>query len=156
MIGKVSGQTSGLTWDEVSSHIAALCQGEGDIIAKMATIACELFHAFDHYDWVGFYRVVGPKLLKIGPYQGDHGCLTISFSRGVCGACAREEKTIIVPDINAIPDHIACSSTTRSEIVVPVFGNGQLIAVLDVDSNMPDAFDDEDKVRLEKILGDSF
>ena len=143
-------------WRQVHQHIAALCEGESDEIACMATIACELFHAFDHYDWVGFYRVVAPQLLKIGPYQGGHGCLVIPFEKGVCGACATREETIIVPDVDAFPGHIACASSTRSEIVVPVFSNRKLIAVLDVDSDTPDAFDETDRHELEKILAAVF
>lgn len=143
-------------YTEVTKTIAALCEGETDAITKMATISCELFHAMEGFDWVGFYRVVEPGLLKVGPYQGGHGCLAIPFDKGVCGACAREEKTQIVPDVNAFPGHIACSSSTQSEIVLPVFENGKLIAVLDVDSNKADDFDENDKVTLEGILKQNF
>lgn len=143
-------------YTEVTKTIAALCEGETDAITKMATISCELFHAMEGFDWVGFYRVVEPGLLKVGPYQGGHGCLAIPFDKGVCGACAREEKTQIVPDVNAFPGHIACSSSTQSEIVLPVFENGKLIAVLDVDSNKSDDFDESDKVTLEGILKQNF
>jgi GAF domain-containing protein len=118
----------------------------------MATISCELFHAMEGFDWVGFYRVVEPELLKVGPYQGGHGCLVIPFNKGVCGACARTEETQIVADVNAFADHIACSSSTQSEIVLPVFENGKLIAVFDVDSNKPDDFDESDRIALEGIL----
>jgi GAF domain-containing protein len=98
--------------------------------------------------------VVAPGLLKIGPYQGGHGCLVIPFSRGICGRCAREEKTIIIPDVEREADHIACSSSTRSEIVVPVFdAEGELRAVLDVDSDFPDAFGENDAQLLEEICG---
>ncbi len=143
-------------WSDVSKIIAALIEGEDDTISKMATIACELFHHFDHFDWVGFYRVISPELLKIGPYQGGHGCLVIPFSKGVCGAAARTEKTQLVPDVNAIADHIACSSTTQSEVVLPVWQNGNLIAVLDIDSDTLDAFTVEDQKALEEILAKSF
>lgn len=143
-------------YTEVTKTIAALCEGETDAITKMATISCELFHAMEGFDWVGFYRVVEPGLLKVGPYQGGHGCLAIPFDKGVCGACAREEKTQIVPDVEAFPGHIACSSSTQSEIVLPVFENGKLIAVLDVDSNKSDDFDESDKVTLEGILKQNF
>jgi len=147
---------TGESWREVSDRIAALVAGEEDAIAKMATISCELFHAFDRFHWVGFYRVVAPQLLKIGPYQGGHGCLTIPFSRGVCGAAARSGKTLIVPDVDAFADHIACASSTRSEIVVPVHAGGALIAVLDIDSDLPDAFTLDDGDALERILANSF
>ena len=143
-------------WASVSKTIAALVEGETDSVAKMATIACELFHAFERFHWVGFYRVVEPELLKIGPYQGGHGCLVIPFSRGVCGACATRRETLLVPDVDAFPDHIACAASTKSEIVLPVFGNGELIAVLDIDSDYPDAFDEEDVKALEKILESAF
>jgi L-methionine (R)-S-oxide reductase len=138
-------------------NIAALTQGETDEVALMATVACEIHHADTRFDWTGFYRVTAPEMLKIGPYQGGHGCLSIPFSRGVCGAVARARKTLIVPDVDAFPDHIACSSTTRSEIVVPVFGrDGRLIGVLDIDSNQPDAFVPQDAHALEEILSATF
>ena len=143
-------------YSEVTKSISAICEGETDAITKMATISCELFHAMEGFDWVGFYRVVKPNLLKVGPYQGGHGCLVIPFNKGVCGACARTEETQIVPDVNAFTDHIACSSSTQSEIVLPVFENGILIAVLDVDSDKPDDFDESDKVALERILAECF
>lgn len=144
-------------YDEILPNIHALCQGEHDPIALMATIACELFHGDDRFDWVGFYRVVGPELLKIGPYQGGHGCLSIAFSRGVCGAAAREQRTQLVPDVDAFPGHIACAATTRSEIVLPVFnGAGALMAVLDIDSNQPAAFDGHDQAALEGMLSAVF
>lgn len=143
-------------YTDVTQTINALCEGETDAITKMATISCELYHAMDGFDWVGFYRVVEPGLLKVGPYQGGHGCLVIPFDKGVCGACAREEKTQLVPDVEAFPGHIACSSSTRSEIVLPVFQEGRLIAVLDVDSNNPDDFDKNDQEALEAILKSSF
>ncbi|NND20576.1 MAG: GAF domain-containing protein, partial [Silicimonas sp.] len=92
-----------LPYRELSQRIAAICEGETDTVALMATIACEVHHADDRFDWTGFYRVVAPGLLKIGPYQGGHGCLVIPFEKGVCGAAAREGKTQIVPDVNDFP-----------------------------------------------------
>jgi len=142
---------------EVRAKIRALTAGEDDEVALMATIACELYHHFDRFDWVGFYRVVGPELLKIGPYQGGHGCLVIPFSRGVCGAAAREGRTQIVPDVGAFPGHIACAALTRSEIVLPVRDKaGRLIAVLDIDSDSPDNFDEGDGAELEAMLAEAF
>lgn len=133
-------------------RLDALCTGEQDAIAIMATVASELFHAFEDFDWVGFYRNVGGELLKIGPYQGGHGCLTIPFARGVCGQCARERRLQNVPDVRVIPHHIACSSSTISEIVVPIFDSaGALLAVLDVDSDRPAAFDKTDETNLTLI-----
>ncbi len=118
----------------------------------MATVACELHHGLEHFDWTGFYRVVEPGLLKVGPYQGEHGCLAIPFTRGVCGRCARERQTQIVPDVTRVPDHIACSSSTRSEIVVPVLdAAGRVRAVLDADSDTPAAFDETDARNLEEV-----
>jgi L-methionine (R)-S-oxide reductase len=132
--------------------IEALVNDEDDSIAMMATIACELKQAFETFSWVGFYRVVKPGLLKVGPYQGTHGCLEIPFGKGVCGKCASEQTTQVVADVAAIPYHIACSSETKSEIVVPVFDKcGNLIAVLDIDSNIPDNFDETDKQYLEIV-----
>lgn len=144
-------------YPQIIPAVRSLCAGETDIIALMASIACELFHGDDRFDWVGFYRVTAPELLKIGPYQGGHGCLTIPFARGVCGAAARARRTQLVPDVDAFPDHIACASSTRSEIVLPVFdGAGVLIAVLDIDSNQPDAFDLQDQAALEGMLAEVF
>jgi len=138
---------------ELRQRILAVAEGETDEIALMATLACEIHHADSRFDWTGFYRVVGPELLKIGPYQGGHGCLTIPFSRGVCGAAARTQETQLVPDVDAFPGHIACASSTRSEIVLPVCnGAGALIAVLDIDSDQPDAFDQRDADALADIL----
>lgn len=140
-------------YEELSKIIASLTEGETDEVALMATLACELHHADDRFDWTGFYRVVAPELLKIGPYQGGHGCLTIPFSRGVCGACARLGQVQLVADVDAFPGHIACASSTRSEIVLPVWNAArELIAVLDIDSNMPDAFTQQDAEALQAIL----
>ena len=144
-------------FDLLGKSILAICEGEDDVISKMATIACELYHSDDRFDWVGFYRNIDGKTLKVGPYQGGHGCLIIPFGRGVCGAVARDKKTLIVPDVNAFSDHIACSSSTLSEIVLPVFNSqGKLIAVLDIDSDKPDAFTVEDQRFLERLLAEVF
>ncbi len=138
-------------------NITALCAGETDTIANMASIACALFHGDARFDWVGFYRNIGNDTLKIGPYQGGHGCLTIPFSKGVCGAAARTQRTVIVEDVNAFYGHIACASSTVSEIVVPVFGpNGALIGVLDIDSNQPAAFTQQDATQLSAMLAHVF
>ncbi len=137
--------------------IAALTEGEDDVVALMATVACEVHHADDRFDWTGFYRVVGPELLKIGPYQGGHGCLVIPFSRGVCGAAARRGQVQIVDDVAAFAGHIACSSSTRSEIVLPVHDRaGRLLGVFDIDSDLPAAFGSADAVALQAILAQVF
>ena len=144
-------------YDALSARIRALTEGETDEVALMATLACEIHQSDDRFDWTGFYRVVAPELLKIGPYQGGHGCLVIPFSRGVCGAAARTGQVQLVPDVDAFPGHIACASSTRSEIVLPFWGkDGRLIGVLDIDSDQPDAFTDEDATRLAAILEEVF
>lgn len=144
-------------YDQLAAAIRSLTHGETDEVALMATLACEIHHADDRFDWTGFYRVTEPEMLKIGPYQGGHGCLAIPFSRGVCGAAARTRQTQLVPDVDAFPGHIACASSTRSELVIPVIGAAdRLIGVLDIDSNQPDAFTQEDADRLQEILDECF
>ena len=146
-----------VNYEDLSKTIASLCAGEDDVIALMASVVCELHHSDDRFDWTGFYRVTGPEMLKIGPYQGRHGCLQIPFSRGVCGAAARLKPTQLVPAVEAFEGHIACASSTRSELVLPVFnGAGDVIAVLDIDSDQPDAFSQEDAQALEAILASVF
>ena len=153
LIDSMTNEEKEKKYQEVYKSILSLVEGEKDEVAMMATIACELHHHFEHFHWTGFYRVVAEKLLKVGPYQGGHGCLVIPFDKGVCGKAAREEHTQVVEDVNAITDHIACSSTTQSEIVVPVYNKSKnLIAVLDVDSDEPAAFDEIDQRWLEKIV----
>ena len=137
--------------------IQSLTEGEDDPIALMATVACEVHHADDRFDWTGCYRVTAPEMLKIGPYQGGHGCLQIPFSRGVCGAAARTGEAQLVADVDAFPGHIACASSTRSELVLPVWNaGGDLIAVFDIDSDQPDAFHQSDVAALTDILADVF
>ncbi|MGC9417954.1 MAG: GAF domain-containing protein [Rhodovulum sp.] len=146
-----------IDYGAMAKSLAALTEGETDTVSLMATMACELHHADDRFDWTGFYRVTEPGLLKIGPYQGGHGCLTIPFARGVCGAAARSGEVQIVADVEAFPGHIACSSSTRSEIVLPVWnGAGALLGVLDIDSDLPDAFDAADAEGLAALLAETF
>ena len=140
-----------LIYDDAIERIRALTTKESDWISIMATVACELHHSFDYFDWTGFYRMINPTTLKIGPYQGTHGCLSIDISRGVCGAAARSGKSQLINDVTQIDNHIACSPLTRSEIVVPIVKNNLVIAVLDVDSNQLSAFDHIDKERLEEL-----
>lgn len=138
---------------EVAGYVEAAIAGEPDLLAAMTTVVCLLHNAFPYYFWTGFYRRVGPARLLVGPYQGTMGCLEIDFARGVCGACATRGETIVVDDVNSFPGHIACDSASVSEIVVPVFGaGGELIAVLDVDSTLPAAFDEVDREWLERIV----
>ena len=141
----------------LAATLRSLTHGETDEVALMATLACEIHHSDDRFDWTGFYRVTEPGLLKIGPYQGGHGCLQIPFTRGVCGAAARTGETQLVPDVDAFPGHIACASSTRSELVIPVRdGTGAVIGVLDIDSDQPDAFTEEDAKALTAILAETF
>jgi len=126
--------------------------GIDDDIAGMATVSALVHHAFRHL-WTGFYRVVAPERLLIGPYQGTLGCLDIAFGRGVCGTAAAERRPIVVPDVSRFPGHISCDARARSEIVLPVFDpNHSLIAVFDIDSAREAAFDQQDANGLERIL----
>jgi len=138
---------------ELQGHSDAILDGVDDEVTVMATMAALVHHAFGHL-WTGFYRVVEPgQLLRVGPYQGSLGCLDIEFGRGVCGNAAAETKTVIVPDVVKYPGHITCDARSRSEIVVPVFGKqGDLIAILDIDSDRLDAFDAEDARGLEQLV----
>jgi GAF domain-containing protein len=138
---------------ELEAHVRATLDGITDPIAAMATVSCLVHHAFGHL-WSGFYRVVAPDLLRVGPYQGTLGCLEITIGRGVCGTAAAERRTVVVEDVHAFPGHIACDERSRSEIVVPVFdATGALIAVFDVDSGERAAFDETDRAALERLLG---
>ncbi|MBI1493753.1 GAF domain-containing protein [Halocynthiibacter styelae] len=146
-----------VNYKELAAVIASLAEGETDAVALMATIACEVHHSDDRFDWTGFYRNVGNDTLKIGPYQGGHGCLVIPFTRGVCGAAAKTGEVQLVPDVEAFPGHIACASSTRSELVLPVFnGAGDLLGVFDLDSDQPNAFTQEDAVAFTEILAKTF
>ena len=144
---------------EVADEIASVLDGETNLTARMATVASMLASSFDHYFWTGFY-VVDPlkdRELVVGPYQGTLGCLRIAYGRGVCGAAAATGQTQLVADVHAFPGHIACDSRSQSEIVVPVFdAAGTLLAVFDVDSDRPAAFDVIDQKGLETILKATF
>ncbi|WP_428331363.1 GAF domain-containing protein [Mucilaginibacter sp.] len=131
-------------------QIEALLTGEDDLVANLANISAALKEQFKWF-WVGFYLVKNNELV-LGPFQGPVACTRIALGRGVCGAAWQQEETLIVPDVDAFPGHIACSSLSRSEIVVPVFHNGQVVAVLDVDSEELDQFDDTDALYLNKIV----
>jgi GAF domain-containing protein len=151
---RLSAEDKEARYREVGAQIEAVLEDEADLLAGMATVVCLLHNAFPYYFWTGFYRRVAADELLVGPYQGTMGCLRIRFGRGVCGACARERRSIVVPDVHAFPGHIACDSASASEIVVPVLdAAGELIAVLDVDSTLPDAFDETDREHLERIVG---
>ena len=131
-------------------QIEALMEGESDMIANMANVAA-MIHSTFHFWWTGFYRVVGEELV-LSPFQGDLACSRIKYGRGVCGTAWREAATQVVPDVEQFPGHIACSSLSRSEIVVPVWRGGEIVAVLDIDSEHLATFDQVDKLWLEKIV----
>lgn len=140
----------------LTARIAALVGGVGDDVARMATLACEVFHADPRVDWAGIYRLTAPGVLSVGPYQGGHGCLTIPFERGVCGASARDRAVMLVADVHAFADHIACSSSTLSELVIPVFDGDRLIGVFDLDSDDPAAFGAVDVDGYGAVLAAAF
>lgn len=131
-------------------QIEALIEGESDTIANMANIAAMIHHTFSFW-WTGFYRVMGKELI-LGPFQGPLACSRITYGRGVCGTAWKEQTTQVVADVEQFPGHIACSSLSRSEIVVPVWSNGEIVAVLDIDSEHLSTFDHTDKEWLEKIV----
>jgi GAF domain-containing protein len=134
------------------SQMLGVLAGMDDDVTGMSTLASLLHFSFKHL-WTGFYRVVGPELLRVGPYQGTLGCLEIVFGRGVCGTAAAEGRTVIVPDVSRFPGHITCDARSKSEIVVPVFDRaGSLTAVLDIDSERRAAFDQSDADGLERIV----
>lgn len=141
------------TYREAESRIAELVRDLEDPVAAMASTASVLHELLPAASWTGFYRVVAPELLRVGPYQGPVGCLEIAFDRGVCGAAARLERSQVVEDVHNFEGHIACDALARSEVVVPVFDlQHNLVAVLDIDSHEPAAFDDTDRVALERIV----
>jgi GAF domain-containing protein len=152
-------ETKAQQYAAVAEEIAAVLAGEANLTARMATVPAMLAAAFERYFWTGFYLVDPEKSdeLVVGPYQGTLGCLRIAFGRGVCGTAAAERRTVIVPDVEAFPGHIACDSRSRSEIVVPVLGpDGALMGVFDVDSTELAAFDAEDAAGLQRILAATF
>ena len=133
-------------------QIKAACDGETDAVSLQATVACLLYQTLAQANFCGFYRRVAERTLAVGPYQGSMGCLRIDFDRGVCGKCARTKEVQRIPDVHAVPDHIACDGRSRSELVVPVVRGGELFAVFDVDSPYPDAFSAEEAGALEALL----
>lgn len=137
---------------QLHAQFIGVMSGIDDDMAGMATLSSMLHHSFG-FLWTGFYRVVGPELLRVGPYQGTLGCLEIAFGRGVCGTAAAERRTVIVSDVQRYPGHISCDARSRSEIVLPVFdADEKLIAVLDIDSDRLARFDKQDATSLEYIL----
>lgn len=149
-MGNHSEQEKEAAYREVLTVIQGLFEAETDRIACMANVAAVLMEAFGHH-WVGFYRVMGDQLV-LGPFQGPLACMRIGYGKGVCGSAWAENRTLIVPDVDKFRGHIACSSLSRSEIVVPVrCDDGQVMAVLDIDSARLDAFSETDRHYLEKI-----
>ena len=132
-------------------QIEAVISGTDDLIANLANVAAILKQAFG-FHWVGFYRTVSPQKLVLGPFQGPLACVTIPFSKGVCGAAASQQKTMLVPNVDNFPGHIACSSLTKSEIVVPLVHGGETKLVLDIDSDKLADFDGIDQHFLEEII----
>jgi GAF domain-containing protein len=139
-------------YDLLFRQLSSLLEGETDLVAKMANMAAVLHDTFGFW-WTGFYRVAGEALI-LGPFQGPVACMHIPFGKGVCGTAWKRNETVVVPDVEQFPGHIACSSASRSEIVVPVHGqDGAVIAVLDIDSDRLATFDGTDQVWLEKVVG---
>ncbi len=139
--------------EDALAQIYAVLAGETDAVALEATLACLLWETLTHANFCGFYRRVGPATLAVGPYQGSMGCLRIDFERGVCGTCARTKTVQRVPDVDAFPGHITCDSRSRSELVIPVVDSeGELRAVLDIDSPHLDAFSQEEAELLEVLV----
>ena len=146
----ISGNSKQEIYTSLLPQVEAVMDSSVDIIANMANIAAMLHETFGFW-WTGFYRVIGNELI-LGPFQGPLACTRIAYGRGVCGTAWKERRTIVVPDVEQFPGHIACSSASRSEIVVPVFQNGEVIAVLDIDSDRLATFDETDSVYLEKAV----
>jgi GAF domain-containing protein len=146
----IQGNNKQELYENLLPQIKSLVECETDEIANMANVAACLKDTFNFW-WVGFYRVIGNELV-LGPFQGPLACTRIRKGKGVCGTAWQEAKTQIVPDVDAFPGHIACSSLTRSEIVVPIIRNGEVVAVLDIDSEKPANFDEVDKENLEKLV----
>lgn len=137
-------------YEKLYRQAEAVLEGEADMIANMANLSAMIHQAFGFW-WTGFYRVSNSELV-LGPFQGPIACTRIGYGKGVCGTAWQRGETIVVPDVEQFPGHIACSSESRSEIVVPVWRDGQIIAVLDIDSEKLETFDETDKVWLEKIV----
>lgn len=147
----ISYGTKEQKYQTLLQQVIALAENESDTIALMANISSMIHHTFGFF-WTGFYRVSGDELV-LGPFQGPLACTRIKFGRGVCGTSWKRAETVIVADVDKFPGHIACSSASRSEIVVPVFEDSRVTAVLDIDSDKTETFDETDKEWLEKICG---
>jgi len=146
----IQGETKQERYEALLPQIKAVVEDEPDLIANMANVAAMLHETFGFW-WTGFYRVEGAELV-LGPFQGPMACTRIRKGRGVCGTAWLKEETQVVPDVDKFPGHIACSSASRSEIVVPIFQEGKVIAVLDIDSERLNTFDETDRQNLEQIV----
>ena len=146
----ISGNSKQEIYTSLLPQVEAVMDSSVDIIANMANMAAMLHETFGFW-WTGFYRVIGNELI-LGPFQGPLACTRIAYGRGVCGTAWKERRTIVVPDVEQFPGHIACSSASRSEIVVPIFQNGEVIAVLDIDSAELNTFDETDAEYLERLV----
>lgn len=138
-------------YEELLVQARALLAGERDSTANAANLAALVFHCLPELNWAGFYWLKGGELV-LGPFQGKPACVRIALGKGVCGTAAREARSIVVPDVNAFPGHIACDTASRSEVVVPVFHRQRVIGVLDLDSPRPSRFTDEDARGLEAVV----
>ena len=146
----ISGNNKQEKYTSLLPQVQAVMDSSVDIIANMANMAAMLHETFGFW-WTGFYRVIGDELM-LGPFQGPLACTRIAYGRGVCGTAWKERRTIVVPDVEEFPGHIACSSASRSEIVVPVFQDDKVVAVLDIDSAELNTFDETDKEYLERMV----
>lgn len=147
---QATGRAKPEAYRELLEQARALLEGERDAIANAANLAALLWHSVPELNWAGFYFVRGNELV-LGPFQGRPACVRIAPGRGVCGAAAQRRETVIVPDVNAFADHIACDTASRSEIVVPLLSGPRLLGVLDLDSPRPARFDDADRAGLEPL-----
>lgn len=138
-------------YEQIAREAAALIEGESDSIANLANVAALLYHSLPDVNWAGFYLLKGDVLI-VGPFQGLPACVRIPMGKGVCGTAAAKRQTIVVPDVQAFPGHIACDSASRSEIVVPMIENDAVLGVLDIDSPNLSRFDDADRAGLERIV----
>jgi len=138
-------------YDAILPQIGSLIEGEPDLIANTANVASLLYHALRDVNWVGFYFVRGEDLV-LGPFQGKPACVRVPLGKGVCGTAAAEGRTIVVPDVDAFPGHIACDALSKSEIVVPIVVGEQVLGVLDVDSPISSRFEQDDLNGLERIV----
>jgi GAF domain-containing protein len=138
-------------YNELAKQLAAVLEGERDPIANAANLSALVFELVPDLNWAGFYFLKSPQELVLGPFQGKVACVRIAVGKGVCGTAVAEKKTMLVPDVHAFPGHIACDANSRSELVVPLIANGEVIGVLDLDSPLPGRFDAEDQAGFERL-----